>query len=247
MNYDGLETAYWNAQIARVEKLRTRISERAAAPVGRVVPDDADLTIGTGRRLDLTVMFIDITGFSQRPSNTPEEQELMLRVLNLFMTEMIRIAEDHGGSVEKNTGDGLMAYFEDDAEANSSKRAVACALTMHAANTLLIAPILRATGVPPLEFRVSMDFGPVMIAKIGAAQRFNANVAIGATANFASKMIPNLKAGEIGLGTMAWARLPDYWRTTWSQISPISTGWTWGPKNTPYGLWLYTGRWNKLI
>jgi len=37
----------------------------------------------------------------------------MLRVLNLFFTEMIRIVEDYGGAVEKNTGDGLMAYFED--------------------------------------------------------------------------------------------------------------------------------------
>lgn len=247
MNYDGLETGYWSAQVTRVEKLRQRISERAAASVGQVVPDDADLTIGAGRRLNLTVMFIDISGFSQRPSNTAEEQELMLRVLNLFMTEMIRIAEDYGGSVEKNTGDGLMAYFEDGGGANSTKRAISCALTMHAANELLITPVLRATGVPPLEFRASVDYGPVMVARIGAAQRFNANVAIGSTANFASKMIPNLKPGEIGLGAMAWARLPEYWRNTWSHVSPISTGWTWGVNSAPYSLWIYTGRWAKLI
>jgi adenylate cyclase len=37
----------------------------------------------------------------------------MLRVLNLYFSEMIKIAEEYGGTVEKNTGDGLMAYFED--------------------------------------------------------------------------------------------------------------------------------------
>ncbi len=247
MNYDGLESAYWTAQIERVERLRGRIADRAGAPVGRVVPDDTDLSIGSGRRLDLTVLFLDISGFSQRPSGTADEQELMLRVLNLFMSEMIKIAEDYGGSVEKNTGDGLMAYFEDEADANSTKRAVACALTMCAANDSLISPILRATGVPPLEFRVSMDYGPTMIARIGAAQRFNANVAIGSTANFASKMLGNLRAGEIGLGTMAWARLPEYWKNTWTQISPVNTGWVWRFNNQPYALFLYTGRWANLI
>lgn len=246
MNYDGLESAYWTAQIERVERLRGRIADRAAAPAGRVVPDDADLSIGSGRRLDLTVMFLDISGFSQRPSGTADEQELMLRILNLFMSEMIKIAEDYGGSVEKNTGDGLMAYFEDQADANSTKRAVACALTMYATNDFLISPILRATGVPPLEFRVSMDFGPTMIARIGAAQRFNANVAIGSTANFASKMLAHLHPGEIGLGTMAWARLPEYWKNTWTEISPVNTGWVWRFNNQPYALFLYTGRWARL-
>lgn len=60
-------------------------------------------------------------------------------------------------------------------------------------------------------------------------------------------MIPNLNPGEIGLGSMAWARLPEYWRNTWSHISPVSTGWTWRADNTPYGLWIYTGQWAKLI
>lgn len=247
MNFDGLETAYWTAQIERVERLRGRIADRAAAAPGRVVPDDADLTIGAGRRLSLTVMFIDISGFSSRPAGTPEEQEMMLRVLNLFMTEMIRIAEDYGGVVEKNTGDGLMAYFEDADGENSSKRAVACSLTMHAANEYLVTPILRATGVPPLQFRISMDHGPVTVARIGVPQRFNANVAIGNVANFASKMLSNIKAGEIGLGVGAYNRLPEYWRTNWAELSPVSTGWSFQGTTTPYRLYLYTGRWKKLI
>lgn len=157
MNYDGLDRAYWESQITRIEGLRAKIAARASSPAGRVIPDDTDLAIGTGRRLNLTVMFIDITRFSTRRSITADEQELMLRVLNLFFTEMIRLVEDYGGAVEKNTGDGLMAYFEDqpgdDRGAISVKRAIACALTMAAANEFLISPILRATDVPPLEFR----------------------------------------------------------------------------------------------
>lgn len=251
MNYEGLETSYWNAQIGRIEKLRAKIADRAASPIGRTIPDDTDLVIGTGRRLNLTVMFIDISRFSARQAISADEQELMLRVLNLFFTEMIRIVEDYGGAVEKNTGDGLMTYFEDGPGdgigGNSTKRAVACALTMVAANKYLISPVLRATGVPPIEFRTSMDHGAVTIARIGAPQRFNANVAIGNTANFAAKMLALVNPGDIALGATARDRLPELWQASWTELSPVSTGWFHAGTSTPYPLYLYTGRWARLV
>lgn len=251
MNYEGLEKSYWDAQIERIERLHAKIAARASSPVGRVIPDGTDLAIGAGRRLNLTVMFIDISRFSSRRSVTADEQELMLRVLNLFFTEMIRVVEDYGGAVEKNTGDGLMAYFEDqpgdDFTGNSVKRAVACALTMAAANEHLISPILRATGVPPFEFRATMDYGAVTVARIGAPQRFNANVAIGNTANFAAKMLGFVNSGDIALGAAARNRLPALWQTLWTTLSPISTGWVYTDTNLPYPLYLYTGRWAKLV
>ena len=122
-----------------------------------------------------------MTSFSSRRSETEEEQELLLRILNLFFTEMIKIAEDYGGTMEKNTGDGLMAYFEDgggEPREGGAKRAVACSLTMMAANEHLIKPILLATPVPELQFRISIDYGNVTVARLGAARRFTLNPAV---------------------------------------------------------------------
>ena len=176
---------------------------------------------------------------------------MMLRVLNLFFTEMIRIIEDYGGFVEKNTGDGLMAYFEDrapvDPGTNSVKRAVASALTMDAANEYLIGPVLRASGVEPLKFRTTMDYGAITVARIGAAQRFNANVAIGNTANFASRMLSLVAPGDIALGGSAQAKVPVEWRAAWCELSSVVTGWTYLGSSLPYPLYLYRGRWAKLI
>jgi adenylate cyclase len=251
MNCDGLEQSYWNSQIQRVERLRRKIASGSVVQPGRVVPSDEDLVIGDGRRLNATVVFIDISGFSNRPSISESEQQLMLRVLNLFFTEMIRIIEDYGGSVEKNTGDGLMAYFEEPTGGTvgdtSTKRAVACALTMDATNELLMAPVLRATGVPPIQFRTSMDYGPITIARIGAAQRFNANVAIGNVANFASRMLTLVGPNQIALGANAKSRLPALWQTMWTSFSPVSTGWSYILSGLPYPLYLYNGRWTTLI
>jgi class 3 adenylate cyclase len=249
LNYDALDSAYWTAQRERVEQLRAKIANRPMIGDGRVVPDDDSLSIGNGKRLSMAVMFIDICDFSSRGMETLEEQDLMLRILNLYFTEMIRIAEEYGGNVEKNTGDGLLVYFNDGEGTppeSGPKRAVACALSMIAATEHLINPIITASSSKPIEFRVSIDYGSVAVARIGAPRRFNANAAIGTTANFASKMLRFAKPNEIVIGETARNRLPLDWQIRWTTPVPDSTGWTYRKDNSPYVLYRYTGRWTNL-
>jgi class 3 adenylate cyclase len=250
MDYDGLQDIYWRAQCERVEELRRKISARPRIGEGRVVPDDDSLSLGDGRCLDMAVMFLDVCGFSSRGMETIEEQDLMLRVLNIFFTEMIRIAEEYGGNVEKNTGDGLLVYFNDGEGSppeKGTKRAIASALTMISANTHLINPILRATPTKEIEFRISLDYGPVTVARLGAAKRFNANVAIGTTANFAAKMLRFAGSNEIVLGEVAKNQLPADWQLLWTERLSVETGWVYRVGGRPYPLYKYTGRWSRLV
>lgn len=246
MNYDALDDNYWANQRERVEQLRKNISNRPKIGEGRVVPEDESLSIGNGRRLSMAVMFIDICDFSSRGMETVDEQDTVLRVLNLYFTEMTRIAEEYGGNVEKNTGDGLLVYFNDGEGTppeSGPKRAVACALTMFATTRHLINPIVVASHMQPIEFRVSIDYGVVTIARLGAPRRFNANAAIGTTANFASKMLRYAKAGDIVIGESAKLLLPIKWQIRWTAPLSESTGWVYRSDNRPYPLYRYTGRW----
>lgn len=250
MNYEGLQESYWRSLIEGVEELRKNIGSRPKLGDGRIVPDDEGLSIGDGKRLSLAVMFIDICKFSEWPMESLDEQDLTLRVLNLFFTEMIKIAEDYGGNVEKNTGDGLMIYFNDGEGSpgeQGTKRAIAAALTMLATNQFLINPIIRATLAKEIEFRISMDYGPVTIARLGPPRRFNSNVAIGNTANFASKMLRHAKAGEVVLGEKAFSQIPIDWRSKWTEYVPINTGWVYLSNGNPYSLYRYTGRWSHVV
>ena len=169
-------------------------------------------------------------------------------MLNLYFTQMIRIVEDYNGHVEKNTGDGLMAYFVDDAEQGiaSAQVAVACALTMDAVNRQLISPVIQATRVDPIAYRTSMDTGPVTVARMGAPTRFNSNVAIGNVANFAVSLLKLIEPGDIALGASAQVSLPEDWRG-WTESSPRQTGWTYVGTTTPYPMYLYRGRWARLV
>lgn len=250
MNYDGLSTSYWEAQKERIEKMRAKIAASTYLGPGRLVPDDGSLAIGDGRRLKMAIVFIDICGFSSRRMETMEEQEIMLKVLNLFFSEMIKISEEYGGNVEKNTGDGLMIYFND-GEGNpiesGAKRALSCALTMLATTEFLINPILVASSVEKIDFRVSIDYGEVTIAKIGSPRRFSANTAIGSTANFASKMMRHAGRNEIVIGASVREKLPQDWQLNFTSPIAEPTGWSYIATGAPYVLYKYTGRWAKLI
>ncbi len=245
MEYDYLSESYVSAQRERVldvvEKIGSKID---IVSMGRVVPNQDELAIGTGRSLRAAVLFIDICRFSARPSGTISDQEVLLRALNLFFTEMIRVAEEYGGTVEKNTGDGLMAYFEDNAgdpKEQGCKRAVAAALTMMFVNQILLNPILSGWAVDPIEFRVGIDYGLVTIAQLGAARRFGGLVAIGATANIASKLLNHASSGEIVIGNDVFLNLPHIWQTHCARHEP--TAFIYTRTNEQYWAYKFNGRW----
>src|SRR5262249_15618490 len=152
-------------------------------------------------------------------------------------TEMTKVAEDYGGTVEKNTGDGLMAYFEDGGgtpPGTGPQRAVSSALTMFAANEHLVKPILQASSIEPIQFRISIDYGWVTVAKLGAPRRFNAYVAIGTTANFAAKMLQHAEPGELVIGDAVRNGLPPTWQVLWTKLKPEPSGWIYTATQLPY-------------
>jgi class 3 adenylate cyclase len=246
MNYDALTVDYRQSQVDRIVRSLQRLGEMETTP-GRVIPEAEDLVIGDGRRLNAATMFVDISGFSSWPSETADEQKAILAILNVFFTEMVRIAEDYGGTVEKNTGDGLMAYFEDRAGDEGSKRAVACALTMLDTNTSIITTILSRAQVGPISFRIAIDHGPITVGRLGAARRFNAIVAVGTSANIASKMLSVAQAGELVIGATVRSRLPGLWQNSWTQIIDAPTGWVYRMTGLRYPFYRYTGRWTQPL
>ncbi len=242
----GYQRYDWNYQQERNRRIRDAAAKIAARDEavrgGRLVPDHADLPIGTGRRITAAVLFIDISSFTTRPSNTVEEQQDLLRALSIFFTEMFRIVNDYDGVVEKNTGDGLMAYFADNADANGAERAVACAMTMMAANDELAPYILKTSA--PIQFRVSIDYGPITVAQIGAPKLYGSIVAIGITANIANKMLRFAGPNQIVIGEHVGLALPETWKQ-FCYVFQTESGFVYAPSGIKYPFYLFDAHWKQ--
>jgi len=247
MDFDHLTPGYKETQRARIGATATKIRERAEAiAAGRIVPDADDIPIHTGRRLTAAVMFLDIVEFSTLKNNTEAEQEAILRVLAYFFSEMFRIVSDYSGNVEKNTGDGLMAYFADgasDPPATGCHRAVSCAMTMMYTHKFILRDVISKSGIPPIDFRLTIDHGPITIARIGAAKLYNGLVAIGSTANASSKIQRLANGGEIVIGNDVRHNLPEAWKS-WVEPIDAGTGFYYTATGEPYPAYRFTARWS---
>jgi class 3 adenylate cyclase len=222
----------------RVDTLKDRVE---GVVVGQTPPDPQNVRIGSGKRYQMAVMFLDITAFTEWPSSNAQEQKKVLYVMDIFMAEMLNIVRDHGGHFEKNTGDGLMAYFgADSSSADSGVRdAVEAAVMMHFVNDNLVSPWLQANGFWRVRFRVAIDFGETTIAKLGIHST-NSFVAIGSTPNIANRLLRLVPEG-VAIGNNVFNHLPPGWAVRCKALSE-STGYTYVVSGQPYRAWELTHR-----
>ncbi|MGE5487476.1 MAG: adenylate/guanylate cyclase domain-containing protein [bacterium] len=219
----------------RIQVLRDRIG---GVTQGRVMPDLDQVTIGSGKQFNLAVLFLDICGFSSRANWTAEEQKIVLATMDIFMAEMLNIVRDFGGTFEKNTGDGLMAYFGEGAATDTDrvKPAVEAAVVMHYVNDHLLTPWFQGQRVEPIRFRIGIDLGPVTVARVGLRGTESSIVAIGTSANVACKLMNLIPNGGICIGNSVYRSLPHNWSQACRQCDE-PTGFVYVASQAPYPAW----------
>ncbi len=233
------------ARIGQRVQTDLAVIKARAAPVrdGRRLPESGTLPIGTGRRLRASILFLDVSGFSGMASEDTTEQTTMLLSLTLLFSEFIRIIEDLGGTVEKNTGDGVMAYFVSDSDYAWTHESRACiaALYMFRASVHAVEPIFAAHGVAPMPIRITVNTGYITVAEVGAKRGFRGVVAVGTAANVASKMLKVAQAGDLLVGENVLPGLPADWAPS-MRFHSHSDQFSYRASGNAYAYYLITGR-----
>lgn len=105
-----------------------------------------------------TVLFADLVGSTALTER--EDPEVVQAVIGRLFDRLADVIERHGGFLEKYMGDAILAVFgvpvvhEDDPE-----RAIRAALEMHG----VLAEMNRGTDQPPLEMRIGVESGDVVV------------------------------------------------------------------------------------
>src|SRR5439155_2716343 len=76
--------------------------------IANLVAEPGALKLG-GERRHLAILFADIVGFTSRAEKSDPAQ--LVALLNVYMTQMIKVILDGGGVVDKLMGDGIMAFW----------------------------------------------------------------------------------------------------------------------------------------
>ncbi|WP_176737045.1 adenylate/guanylate cyclase domain-containing protein [Oligoflexus tunisiensis] len=137
----------------------------------------------------LTIMFIDIVGFSLMVEN--QLPRTAFESLRSLIEELSATVHRHGGIVNKTLGDGLLCFFgysfQDDKESTDhAEQAVLTALDIQRSNVpRMIRAAKRREPVFPL--RIGINTAAVFLGNLGSGEKLDFTV-IGNGVNFAKRL-----------------------------------------------------------
>jgi class 3 adenylate cyclase/tetratricopeptide (TPR) repeat protein len=150
-----------------------------------------------GERKTVTALFADIKGSTELEQDLdPEEARAIVDPALKLMIDAVR---RYDGYVVQSTGDGIFALFGAPvAHEDHPQRALYAALRMQEELRRYSAE-LRETGNLPLEVRVGVNTGEVVIRSIATGDRQTEYTPIGHTTNLASRMQALAPTGSIAI------------------------------------------------
>lgn len=133
--------------------------------VANLLESPEGLELG-GKRQKITILTSDLRGFTALSERLSPED--VVKILNLYLAEMLDVISEHKGTIDKFMGDGILVLFgaptakEDDAE-----RAVACAIAMQLAMAS-VNTNMKELDLPELGMGIGINTGECVVGNIGS-------------------------------------------------------------------------------
>jgi len=189
------------------------IKEKIQDSFGRyVTPEIVELILANpdnqwvkGSRVEATVLFVDIRGFTA--ISEEKEPEHIVELLNDYFTRVTDVVIKHGGHLNKFVGDEAMAVFGTPVtNPQHAEAAVRAALEIQKNIAQLRQPT-RTDGMV-IQVGVGVNSGEILAGNLGSQKRMEYTV-IGDNVNVASRLTSMAKPGEILISRQTYDLIQD--------------------------------------
>jgi class 3 adenylate cyclase/tetratricopeptide (TPR) repeat protein len=176
-------------------RIRNAIAKLTTAPVAEVNLSPSlpkhETTAASAERRQLTVMFCDLVGSTALSARLdPEDLRGIITAYHRCCTELV---ERNGGFVAKYMGDGVLAYFGyPQAHEHDAERAVRAGL-----NLVEAVPKLTTTAGSPLQVRMGIATGLVVVGDLIGAGAAQEQAVVGETPNLAARLQALAEPGTV--------------------------------------------------
>jgi adenylate cyclase len=197
-------------EVRKSQALVSRFGEYVAPELVAEMADDPEKYNMDGQSQELSVMFVDVRGFTTISEGL--SPKALREYINLYLTAMSEdIRSTHQGTLDKYIGDAVMAFwgapvhFDDHAG-----RAVATALLMQASAARLNEEFL-ARGWPALKIGIGVNSGMMHVGDMGSKIR-RAYTVMGDAVNLASRLEGITKVYGVGIavGEVTYREAPEF-------------------------------------
>ncbi len=172
--------------------------------VNKIVQEGEDSIKLGGDKKDITAMFIDIRGFTTISESL--EPEIVVEILNEYLTMATEEIIKFNGVLDKYTGDGIMALFNVPYSMEEPELACVEAAVAIKNNSVVLYKKLQEKYDKGIEFGIGINCGNAIVGNIGSEKRMD-YTAIGDTVNTAARLESNAKAGQILISEELYKRI----------------------------------------
>lgn len=174
--------------------------------VQKVIEDGTkNIKLG-GTKRDISIMFIDIRGFTTISEQM--EPEEITDIINEYLSVSTDIIFTYKGILDKYTGDGLMALFNTPYDIDNPELMCVKAACEIRDNAEKIHDKLYDKYGKSVRFGIGINCGDAIVGNIGSVNRMD-YTAIGDSVNTAARLESNAKAGQILISQKVYERIND--------------------------------------
>lgn len=198
-----------NEKNAQLEALSVKLAKYLSRQVyDSIFEGRTDVQVKSYRK-ELTVFFSDIQGFTDLTDRL--EAEVLSDLLNTYLSEMSRIADECGGTIDKFIGDGVMIFFGDPETRGRKEDAIACvrmAVRMRERAGQLRDSWADVIGPQPLHIRLGINTGYCTVGNFGSEDRLDYTI-VGGAVNVASRLEETAGPDQIQISHTTYALVKD--------------------------------------
>jgi CheY-like chemotaxis protein len=193
-----------DGKLSELRRAKDHFAKFVPEAVKRLVAANPEAPELAKHARDVSVLFVDITGYARLCEQLP--LEVLNRLVERYFSTFLDRIHDAGGDINETAGDGFMAIFQSaDVHAHTAT-AVETALALLGATEALN----RANGALPLAIHMGLNSGLALVGSTrfeGAQGTRWTFTASGPVTNLAARLAATAKAGQLLVGPETVRRL----------------------------------------
>ena len=160
-----------------------------------------------GTRRDITLLFVDVRGFTSMSEKMAAEDVTML--IQMYLDHLSGIIFTWDGTIDKYVGDEIVAFWNAPRDQpDHALLAVRCAYDLIAKAPELQHRLIEK-NLPPIRWGIGVNTGPAVVGNMGSQARLQ-YTALGDTVNTAARFCANAPAFHLLIGQPTYDAVKDF-------------------------------------